>query len=114
MPRLNMPFSAIVAFVGFSVVIPSAARAAPGWTASSTISEIISAEDGIILILASGSNPMGCGTPTWYRLRTSVSNYQATAATAVSAKAQGKSVQFWASSCDADGSSSIVAVWVKN
>lgn len=96
------------------VLMAAPAVAAPGWTTASTIAEIISAEDGIVIIVSNGSNPMNCATPTWYRLRTSVANYQATAALVMSAKAQGKLMQFWASSCATDGASLVVAAWLKN
>lgn len=96
------------------VLMTTPVTAAPGWTTASTIGEIISAEDGIVIIVSNGGNPMNCATPTWYRLRPSVANYEATVALVMSAKAQDKLMQFWASSCATDGASLIVAAWLKN
>lgn len=104
--------AAATALVG--TMMPAAAYAAPGWTAPSTISQIITAENYLTVILTTGSNPMSCASTTWYRLPTTAANYQTIAANLMTAKAQGKSVEVWASACDADGVSLIVAAWMTN
>ena len=97
-----------------TLLTAGAAHAAPGWTTPSTINEFLTVEASLTVIMASGSNPMSCGSPTWYRLPASASNYQVIAANLMSAKAQGKNVKVWAQSCDTDGASLILAAWVTN
>jgi hypothetical protein len=90
---------------------PSVVNAAPGWTTPSSAASAITAETWLTVILPAANNPMSCGTATWYRLPSSAPNYQVIVANILSAAAQGKKIQVWASSCDTDGASIITAAW---
>jgi hypothetical protein len=90
---------------------PSIAHAAPGWTSVSPVATVISDEVGLTIILPNANNPMSCSSGNWYRLAATTANYQVTAASLLSAAAQNKQVQVWATSCAADGRSLIVAAW---
>lgn len=95
------------------LISPQLALAAPGWTVVSPIQEVVAQELGLTIILANGSNPVPCSSTTWFRLPLSAANYEVIASAILTAKAQGKPVQLWASSCAPDGVSQIVAAWVK-
>jgi hypothetical protein len=88
------------------------AYAAAGWTAPSTIAQLVARENSLDVILSSSNNPMSCTSQNWYRLPTSAANYQVIAANIMAAKAQGKNVDVWAYACDTDGASLILGAWV--
>lgn len=92
---------------------PSTAFAAPGWTAPTLISELVVRENGIDIIVVTGSNPVPCPSSTYFRLSATAQNYEVIVSTILSAQARGRPVQMWASSCTTDGFSEIVAIWVK-
>ena len=98
----------------FGATFSDAAYAAPGWTTASTISQLITVDSNLAVILDNGNNPMSCGSPAWYRLPSTAANFQVIAANLLTAKAQGKSVEVWVSSCDTDGASLITGAWTTN
>lgn len=88
---------------GLALAIPTEAVAQPGWSSAGTIQTFSAREWGADINLPGTTNPMGCTGVGWVRLETTQANYQSVYALALTAAAGHKSIQFWISGCDTDG-----------
>ena len=103
--------AALVSLAGMTV--PSVAFAAPGWTSAQRVTQVIVADTFTVAIVSSIDNPVSCTSPTWLRIEKDDSNFAPMTAAILSAQAQGKTAQFYAMSCNADGSVHITGVWIQ-
>lgn len=94
-------------------LLSSPARGAAGWGTAMTVQSFIpTATDLTIVVVSNGSNPMGCGTAHWLRMSTTDANYALVSSAILTAFSQGKAVQVWQDSCNADGSVHFIGVWI--
>ena len=101
--NFNKTAKSILAF-GTALAIPAGAVAQPpGWSSAGTIQAFSAREWGADINLPGTTNPMGCSGVGWVRLETTQANYQSVYALALTAAAGHKSIQFWISGCDTDG-----------
>jgi len=99
-------------FVLLSAMISVPANASPAYTTPSKITQILSVEIGVYMVLPSANNPMGCASITYYGIPTSAPNYEAIVATILSAQAQDKSVSVFAYTCESSSNALITAITV--
>ena len=95
-----------------ALTLMTPAFAGPDYTTESVISEINPREYGMDVTLPQANNPVPCSWATRVRIRNEAANYQALAATLMTAAAQGRAVRVYVHQCDGDGASLGVAVRV--
>ena len=100
------------AFGLFSALISVPANAAPAYTTPSKITQIVSVETGVYMVLPNANNPMGCASITYYGIPSSAPNYQAIVATILTAQAQDKSISVFVYTCESPTNALITAVTV--
>lgn len=90
------------------------AQAAPGWSSTFTIGQMIPRDVGYDLVSSGASitSPVGCSRTDAIRIVPTAQNYQAIVSTLLTAYSMGKTVKVWVTQCDTDNVSLFVAAWV--
>jgi len=98
-----------VATLNVVMIAPASAQNAQGWTSPGTIQTFSARQWGADLNIPGTTNPMGCSGVGWVRLETSMENYQAVYAMALTAASAHWQIQFWVTACDTDGTPLVAA-----
>ena len=93
----------------FSVIALPQSAVAGAYTSAGVIWELNPREYGLDLTVPSAGNPVSCAWSGKFRLQQTAANYQVIASVLITAAAQKKPVQLYATSCDGDGATIIVA-----
>lgn len=102
----------LIAAASIGFLAPSATLAAEGYTSAGQIIDFGPREVSIDIYMPGPSSPMNCSQPGWFRLKTSVSNYDLIASFLLTQFAQKAPVRLYVSGCDYDGASIVVAARV--
>lgn len=83
---------------------------AQAYTTASPIAELNPREYGLDIYLPLANNPASCPVVGWFRLKLSAANYEVLVSVLITAATQKKPVLVYATGCDFDGTSIIIAV----